>query len=67
MATNSLNAEAFKPAEGQKFTFFWRSESPFSQWHKSTFYVDGTKYNCAEQYMMHQKAGTVLLVDYLYL
>ncbi len=57
MAANSLNAEAYKPVEGQKFTFFWRSESPFSQWHKSTFYVDGIKYNCAEQYMMHQKAG----------
>ena len=38
------------------YTFFWRSESPFSQWHPSGFEVDGVKYNCAEQYMMHQKA-----------
>jgi len=41
---------------GEKFTFFFRSGSPFSQWHSAEFTVDGIKYNCAEQYMMHQKA-----------
>ena len=40
-----------------KFEFFWKSLSPYSQWYKSTFEVDGQEYNCAEQYMMHQKAG----------
>jgi ribA/ribD-fused uncharacterized protein len=38
----------------EKFTFFW--SGPFSQWHRCKFTVDGVEYNCAEQYMMHQKA-----------
>ena len=38
------------------FTFFWRSESPFSQWHRSSFTVDGITFTHAEQYMMHAKA-----------
>lgn len=37
-----------------KFTFFWNG--PFSQWYRSLFTIDGITYNCAEQYMMHQKA-----------
>lgn len=41
----------------ERFTFFFGAESPFSQWHPATFTVAGVKYNCAEQYMMHQKAG----------
>ncbi len=40
----------------EKFTFFWRSGSPFSNWHPSVFTVAGIRYNCTEQYMMHQKA-----------
>ncbi|MFP2959750.1 NADAR family protein [Myxococcus sp. 1LA] len=39
-----------------RFTFFWQSESPFSQWHPSEFVVDGVQYLCAEQYMMAGKA-----------
>lgn len=39
-----------------KFTFFWRKDSPFSQWHPAEFTVNEVEYNCAEQYMMHQKA-----------
>lgn len=46
----------FKPQE--EYTFFWREESPFSQWYPCSFVVDGQWYNCAEQYMMHQKALT---------
>jgi len=38
----------------EKFTFFWNG--PFSQWHKCSFKVDGVEYNCAEQYMMAEKA-----------
>lgn len=38
----------------EQFTFFW--SGPFSQWHRCKFAVDGVEYNCAEQYMMHQKA-----------
>ncbi len=40
----------------EKFTFFYRTESPFSQWHPSRFIVNGVEFNCAEQYMMYQKA-----------
>lgn len=42
--------------ETEKFTFFYHAESPFSQWHACFFEADGFTYNCAEQYMMHQKA-----------
>lgn len=38
------------------FTFFWRTESPFSQWHPSPFVVEGISFNCAEQFMMYKKA-----------
>jgi len=38
----------------EKFTFFW--SGPFSQWHPSPFQIDGVYYNCAEQWMMIEKA-----------
>ena len=38
----------------EKFTFFW--SGTFSQWHPSPFQIDGVWYNCAEQYMMAEKA-----------
>lgn len=41
----------------EKFTFFFGAGSPFSQWHYAQFTLDDVEYNCAEQYMMHQKAG----------
>jgi ribA/ribD-fused uncharacterized protein len=37
-----------------KYKFFYNGI--FSQWHKSSFEIDNIQYNCAEQYMMHQKA-----------
>jgi ribA/ribD-fused uncharacterized protein len=40
----------------RRFTFFWRHQSPFSQWHPSEFVVEGVRFTCAEQYMMHGKA-----------
>ncbi|WP_427052657.1 NADAR family protein [Paenibacillus sp. TC-CSREp1] len=40
----------------EKFTFFWHTASPFSQWHPAHFIVNGLQYTSAEQYMMHQKA-----------
>jgi ribA/ribD-fused uncharacterized protein len=40
----------------EKFTFFWQTASPFSQWHPADFIVNGLQYTSAEQYMMHQKA-----------
>ena len=42
---------------GEKFTFFFGADSPFSQWHSASFTVGEVEYNCAEQYMMHRKAG----------
>jgi ribA/ribD-fused uncharacterized protein len=38
----------------QNYTFFWHG--PFSQWHPCRFKIEGVIYNCAEQYMMAQKA-----------
>jgi ribA/ribD-fused uncharacterized protein len=38
----------------EKFTPFYGGI--FSQWHPAKFTVDGIEYNCAEQYMMAQKA-----------
>ena len=38
------------------YTFFYTEQSPFSQWHRCTFVVDGNTFNCAEQYMMYEKA-----------
>ncbi|MDR7314697.1 NADAR family protein [Brevibacillus nitrificans] len=40
----------------EKFTFFWRSNSPFSQWYMQSFSLDGITFNCAEQAMMYGKA-----------
>jgi ribA/ribD-fused uncharacterized protein len=37
-----------------KYIFFWGG--PYSQWIPSEFIVDGITYNCAEQYMMAEKA-----------
>jgi ribA/ribD-fused uncharacterized protein len=39
-----------------EFTFFFTEASPFSQWYRCTFVVDGQTFNCAEQFMMHGKA-----------
>jgi len=36
------------------YAFFYNG--PFSNWFPSEFTVDGIKYNCGEQYMMHMKA-----------
>ncbi len=38
------------------FTFFFTDASPFSQWYRCAFTVDGQAFGCAEQFMMHGKA-----------
>lgn len=48
----------------EEFTFFWKSHSPFSQWHKSSFTLEDKTFNCAEQYMMYGKAGENILLSY---
>lgn len=42
----------------EKYTYFWKEQSPYSQWHLKDFTVDNITFNCAEQYMMYQKALT---------
>lgn len=53
------------PKTGEVFTFFWGPNTVFSQWYPCSFTVDGLQYNCAEQYMMSQKASefNVVLVS----
>lgn len=40
----------------EKFTYFWSNKSPFSNWFKANFEVNGVKYSSSEQYMMYHKA-----------
>lgn len=41
----------------QKYTFFYRMSSPFSNWYRCRFQDgEGYEYNCSEQYMMAEKA-----------
>lgn len=42
--------------EQVKYKFFWNSDSYFSNWYKCKFIINGITFNCAEQYMMYQKA-----------
>ena len=44
----------------EKFSLFFDRDCVFSQWYSAEFKVNGVDYNCAEQYMMHQKAGEFL-------
>lgn len=39
-----------------KYIFFWGGI--YSQWYRSIFVVDSIEYQCAEQYMMAEKART---------
>ena len=56
-------AAAAEGGQKERYTFFFTAASPFSQWHPCEFTVDGVKYTCAEQFMMHQKAGNCWLVN----
>ncbi|XP_064635250.1 uncharacterized protein LOC135492621 isoform X2 [Lineus longissimus] len=40
----------------EKYTLFFGKDSPFSQHYPCNFKIGSVTYNCAEQYMMHQKA-----------
>ncbi|MGI9414686.1 MAG: NADAR family protein [Hyphomicrobiales bacterium] len=40
--------------QGAPVTPFLRG--PLNQWHRAHFSIDGTEFNCAEQYMMYRKA-----------
>ena len=63
--------EKFKSGEKVEFLFFWGhtknkngkvTKACFSQWYLSYFTVNGVFYNCAEEYMMAEKAR--LFKDY---
>ena len=61
-SVNSLISQKGDWSE-KDFIFFWGhhktngiNKGCFSQWWPCTFEVDGVTYNCAEQYMMAQKA-----------
>jgi ribA/ribD-fused uncharacterized protein len=43
-------------ARNGNFTFFFRKESPFSNWYPATFTVKGITFCCVEQFMMYCKA-----------
>lgn len=40
----------------EQYTYFWASKSPFSNWYKCRFEVDGQSFTSSEQYMMYGKA-----------
>jgi len=52
----SENAETQDENANNKYHFFWKNGSPFSQWHPSKYELNGFEYHCAEQGMMHGKA-----------
>jgi len=39
-----------------RLVLFWKPPGPFGQWTPSPFEIRGVTYNCAEQYMMAEKA-----------
>lgn len=42
--------------ETDNYVFFWKPPSPFDQWTPCKFEAEGVVYNCAEQWMMAEKA-----------
>lgn len=45
-----------KNAKEEKFEFFWKADSPFSQWHPSLFTYKDVQFISCEQFMMYSKA-----------
>ena len=60
----AMATDKTKPVKqaAEKFIFFWKSKSPFSQWHEAVFVLDDVKFNCAEQYMMYRKASKGIIL-----
>lgn len=42
--------------DNKNYTFFWKTESPFSNWHQDEFIIDGVKFKNTEMHMMWKKA-----------
>lgn len=51
-----LRNETLSRVQERGFEFFFGAEHPFSNWHQSSFEVEGVTYSCMEQFMMHRKA-----------
>lgn len=63
--TNKKKSDVNSAKEQQiqhEFEFFYGRDSPFSQFHSVEFNVNGVKYSCTEQFMMHGKAGKVAVL-----
>ena len=58
MHTKRLNSQNGK----ESFTFFYTTESPFSQFFPCNFILEELEFTCAEQYMMYQKASKYLFI-----
>ena len=63
LGTVAADVPVIVPLQQRNFVFFYGKESPFSQFHPAKFVVDDITYSCAEQYMMHQKAGRHIVIN----
>lgn len=54
--TNNVPVQEDKPVDDVKYTYFWKSQSTFSQWHPSKFIYKNITFSSAEQFMMYSKA-----------
>lgn len=58
IATKCKKAVVLAEHVGKDYFFFYRKESPFSNFHPACFWDEnGTKFFCSEQYMMYSKAA----------
>lgn len=53
---NEYEKEPQPENEKEKYEYFYEKTSVFSQWYPCTFVIGDKTFNCAEQYMMYQKA-----------
>ena len=51
-----IRKECFTVDNMSKYTFFFRANSPFSNFYKCKFIDERIEFNCMEQYMMYHKA-----------
>jgi len=56
LAEMAKHPKSGEVVETEDQVFFWKPPSAFDQWSPCRFEVDGFVYNCAEQFMMAEKA-----------
>lgn len=49
--------------DNRKYTFFWKTESPFSNFYKCKFIVENIEFISSEQYFMYKKAMAFMDAD----